>query len=386
MRLQILIPSLHGAGAERFLSSLSIALADRGVTVDWVLLEREVVYPFAGAMTFAEFERDQSGRRGRLAKLRLFTNAARVARWMRRQNRRFRPDVTLVVPVTGELHYATTVLMLARRLGLFRGKVVVYEGTMQSQAFTGATLRGRLVRRLRFLALKRVDRVVAISDAVRRDLLENFAAPASRVVTIPHGFDVEGIRRLAAEPPPAGWPAEDLSIILSVGRLIPLKRHDWLIAAFEALCVRHPARLVIVGEGPLLAEIQQRIAASPVNGQIHLLGWQANPYALMSRATAFALTSDQEAFGNVLVEAMACGTPAVCFDCPGAPREVLANGQAGIVLPLGDVPALSESLFTLVHDPQTRQDWSERALRRAADFSMDRIASQYLELFETFKT
>lgn len=379
MRLQILIPSLHGAGAERFVSSLSVALAARGVTIDWVMLHDEVVFEFAGTKTVIR----DSGKSvlDAESKWAMLAQAFRVARRMRKENRRFRPDVTLIVPVSGELHYATTLLMLMRACGLFRSKVVVYEGTVQSAAFTGATMRGRLVRRLRFFALKLVDRVVAISEAVRRDLIDNFAAPPKRTVMIPHGFDVEGIRRLAKEAPPVKLPSDGLPIVLSVGRLIPLKRHEWQIAAFELVCARVPARLVIVGEGPLLEEIRQRIAASPAREFIHLLGWQANPYAVMSRATAFMLTSDQEAFGNVLVEAMACGTPAVCFDCPGAPAEVLAHGRGGIVLSLGDVTALADTLVSLVQNPVDREAWSQKALQRAEEFSMSNVAEKYLLLF-----
>lgn len=379
MRLQILIPSLHGAGAERFVSSLSVALAARGVTIDWVMLHDEVVFEFAGTKTVI----GDSGKSvpDTTSKWAMLARALRVARRMRKENRRFRPDLTLVVPVSGELHYATTLLMLFRSCGLFRGKVVVYEGTVQSAAFTGTTWRGRIVRRLRFFALKLVDRVVAISEAVRRDLIENFAAPPERTVMIPHGFDVEGIRRLAKEVPPAEWPNDGLPVVLSVGRLIPLKRHEWQIAAFEMVRERIPARLVIVGEGPLLECIQKRIAASPAREFIHLLGWQTNPYAVMSRATAFMLTSDQEAFGNVLVEAMACGTPAVCFDCPGAPAEVLAHGRGGIVLPLGDIAALAETLVTLFATPEERETWSQKALQRANEFSLPTVAENYLQLF-----
>jgi glycosyltransferase involved in cell wall biosynthesis len=112
-----------------------------------------------------------------------------------------------------------------------------------------------------------------------------------------------------------------------------------------------------------------------------LLGFQPNPYPYLAQADLFALSSDHEGFGNVLVEAMALGVPVVATDCPYGPREILAGGQYGLLVPPGDERALADGLLSLLRDSDARSRLSVDGRRRAQDFAIEKIIPQYERLF-----
>jgi glycosyltransferase involved in cell wall biosynthesis len=110
-----------------------------------------------------------------------------------------------------------------------------------------------------------------------------------------------------------------------------------------------------------------------------LAGFHTDPTPFYLTADVFALSSDYEGFGNVIVEAMACGTPVVSTDCPSGPAEILENGRWGLLTPVGDAKALAETMNSALNTT-----WDAEQLReRAADFAPAVAAQKYLNLFES---
>ena len=111
-----------------------------------------------------------------------------------------------------------------------------------------------------------------------------------------------------------------------------------------------------------------------VGDDVALPGYMPNPYPYMARASVFALTSAWEGFGNVLVEAMACGCPVVATDCPTGPAEILDGGRFGPLVPVGDAPALAAAIASVLANPTDAQ-----LLRQRADeFTIERSVDAYL--------
>lgn len=177
-----------------------------------------------------------------------------------------------------------------------------------------------------------VDHTVCVSRAVAD--FSNHAARLrpERVSVIPNGVDYARF----AEAVPAdlshyGVPA-GVRMILSVGRLHPQKGHRLLIEALAPLLQREEdLHLIIAGEGPLRAELMQEIARLPSGSRIHLIGAQEDIPGLMRAANLFVLTSRWEGMPNVVLEAMAAGTPVVTTDVEGV-RELIADGESGLIV------------------------------------------------------
>jgi glycosyltransferase involved in cell wall biosynthesis len=164
-------------------------------------------------------------------------------------------------------------------------------------------------------------------------------------------------------------------VILGVGRLTPAKDFPTLLRAFARVRQVRAVRLVILGEGELRGTLEALVRDLGLEDSVSLPGFVQNPYAYMARAKLFVLSSAWEGFGSALVEAMACGLPVVSTDC-GGPSEILEGGMYGRLVPVGDPQALAEAILTaLVEPPQ-----ADLLRARAEDFSVEKIADQYLEV------
>ncbi len=174
----------------------------------------------------------------------------------------------------------------------------------------------------------------------------------------------------------AAWEGYRGARIMTVGRLKRVKNHALLIRAFAKVSEIQPARLMIVGDGELRDELEALIAELGLGGKVVLPGFVNDPTPLYRSADLFVLSSNYEGFGNVIVEAMACGVPVVSTDCPAGPSEILENGRFGTLVPVGDVDALASAMMSALqtgHDPEVLK-------RRAAAFAPEVAASKYLDL------
>jgi len=149
-----------------------------------------------------------------------------------------------------------------------------------------------------------------------------------------------------------------------------------LIEAFSILEKKRRVRLVVLGAGPERNALNSLIQELGISDSVELPGFVENPFSYMAGSAVLALTSWFEGLPNVLIEAMACGTPVVAVDCPSGPREILEGGRYGRLAPVGDAKALAHAIEeTLDHPPQPE------TLRSAVmRFSADAVAKDYLEV------
>jgi glycosyltransferase involved in cell wall biosynthesis len=229
------------------------------------------------------------------------------------------------------------------------------------------------------LAYRGADTVVAVSGGVAQDLSRFGRLPGGKIRVIHNPVFDPAISALAQEAPTHPWfEPKGPPIVLAAGRLHRQKGFDVLLEAFAIARSEVDCRLVILGEGPERAALLARAERLGLSYDIDLPGFCANPFALMSRAGAFVLSSRWEGFPNALVEAMACGAPVIATDCPSGPHEILKGGEIGSLVPVDDARALGHALlFTLLSQPDTSQT---RA--RAHSFSVTAAADQYLEALE----
>jgi glycosyltransferase involved in cell wall biosynthesis len=217
---------------------------------------------------------------------------------------------------------------------------------------------------------------IAVSDGVADDVsaLSGISRNQFDVIHNPLAFDITG--KANSEVGESAWLGWTGPRILTVGRLKSQKNHKMLIHAFKVLLRDTDARLMILGTGQLEAATKSVIASEGLLKKVFMPGHVDNPIPYYQSADLFVLSSDYEGFGNVLVEAMACGLPVVTTDCPFGPREILDDGLYGRLVPVGDDQALANAMLEAL-----RQDHDRELLRaRAKDFAVERIAERYLEV------
>lgn len=184
-------------------------------------------------------------------------------------------------------------------------------------------------------------------------------------------------------PAPAAAPPRDPEPgFLFVGRLSEEKRPDLLLRAFAVLrraTARMP-RLTIVGDGPLEAEIRNLACEPDIAGGVAFTGRLADPRPLMAGAHALVLCSDFEGFPNVLLEAMACGCPVIATDCAAGPAEIVRHGTDGLLVPPGDADALAGAMRRLWEDADLRNSMAARAPDVLERFSQETIMRRWTDV------
>jgi glycosyltransferase involved in cell wall biosynthesis len=217
------------------------------------------------------------------------------------------------------------------------------------------------------------DGAVAISKGVGDDLVAKAGVDPRTLAVIYNPVDVEAVGREAEHDPGHPWLNDAVPVVLGVGRLTYQKDFATLLKAFAHLRQTRPARLIILGEGEDRASLTQLAARLGISEDVDFPGYKTNRLGYIARAKVFALSSRWEGFGNVLVEALACGVPVVSTDCPSGPREILDAGAFGALVPVGDDRAMATALADALDHPPP----AERQRARAAVFAPEAIAAQY---------
>ncbi|NJL53884.1 glycosyltransferase family 4 protein [bacterium] len=172
--------------------------------------------------------------------------------------------------------------------------------------------------------------------------------------------------------------------IVALGRLAPVKRLDFLIAAFARIAVQFPDwQLTIFGEGELRLALERQVVSLGIESQVELPGRIAEPMRTLPYADFLVLSSRYEGFPNALLEAMACGLPTVSVDCPSGPRAIIRHGVDGLLVPPNDVTALSQAMAELMIDSGKRQRLATRAADVMERFSVERIMSEWERLIQS---
>ena len=216
----------------------------------------------------------------------------------------------------------------------------------------------------------------AVSNGVAEGLAEWAGVPRNSILTIYNGVVNDELIRRADAPIDHPWfQPNSPPVILAAGRLAPQKDLATLLRAFAQVRQRRPARLVILGEGPLRAALDALARRLGIAADLAMPGFVPDPVAYMKRSAVFALSSVFEGLPTVLIEALAAGCPIVSTDCPTGPAEILAGGDYGRLVSVGDSRAFAAALCAALDEPPRQ----ERLRQRAGHFSTDRMAEQHLQ-------
>lgn len=219
----------------------------------------------------------------------------------------------------------------------------------------------------------RLDAVTTVTEADARSFLDHTPIPGIPVVGIPNS-----VPRPAVEPSDGSH-----KVVVSAGRMHHVKRYDLLIRAFGMLADDFPDwQLRIYGDGGEAAKLRALVVELGLSGRALLMGGFSPIESEWAKGSVAAVTSSAESFGMTLVEAMRCGLPVVSTDCPVGPREILRDGEDGLLVRTGDAEAIARGLSRLMSDDALRQEMGAAALRNSARYDPEAVAQRYVDLFE----
>jgi glycosyltransferase involved in cell wall biosynthesis len=339
--------------------TLANGFAERGYGVDLVLAKAEG--PYLGEVA-------KEVRIVDLRASRVITSLPGLVRYLRRE----RPAALL-----SAMGHANVVAVTARGLARTPTRVVVSERSNFSISRVNATLRrARAMGIFMRWAYPRADGVVAVSGGVADDLAESIRIPRSAIGTVYNPVVTEDLSKRSLEVPDHPWlAAGEPPVVLGVGRLTAPKDFQGLIKAFAQVRQTRDARLLILGEGELRPDLEALVRQLGLGDSVALPGFSDNPFASMRRAALFVLSSAWEGLPNVLIQAMACGTPVVSTDCRSGPSEILENGKWGRLVPVGDVAALAEAIAATLDETEHPD-----VEARAAEFNVQKAVDGYLRV------
>lgn len=196
--------------------------------------------------------------------------------------------------------------------------------------------------------------IICVSEHVANELSTMCVGVGGKVRTLPTPV-VEETLFSDAEVPLSPEIADFFNAaptIVAVARLHPQKNLGLLIDAVAALNKKFPLQLALLGEGALRTTLAEQIARYGLEARIRLVGFQSNPFNYIKAAKMLVLSSDYEGMPNVLVQALALGTPVISTDCPGGSRELLKGGGWGMLTPVGDTQALAAAIEAMLSNPQ----------------------------------
>lgn len=358
----MLLPNLRGDGAVGMMLTLAQGLHEHGYRLDLVVMR-------------AEGERLDSLPQGvRVIDLRA-SHTIRALPAIVAYLRETRPDILMATE-----HYSGLAALYALRLARIRTRCIIRQDN--TWGMDSLRLKGRHKLLIPWMVRKlfRYAEIVAVSQGVADDFASHFPHLRNNISTIYNPVISNTLMARLSQPLDHPWfKAGGPPVLVAAGRLQPAKGFDVLIDAFARVVKATPARLLILGEGPDRHALATRIAADELQDVCELAGYRQNPYPYMARCNAFVLSSRFEGLPTVLIEALAAGARVIATDCPSGPREILADGKYGVLVPVNDPESLANAIIGQLSNPPSPapglKDWLQK-------FDVDTSVMKHIELIE----
>ncbi len=229
------------------------------------------------------------------------------------------------------------------------------------------------------------DKIAAVSDPLNKYLIDSAGLPFEKVITIRNGIDTdrfkpsddrESVRR------EFGFENDNV-VIAIVARLAPVKNHSFLLDTFHTVSTVHPqARLLIIGDGPLLDQLKDKAASLKLTDKIVFTGDRHDVSRLLTAVDIATLCSQSEGLSLTLLEAMSTQLPVVATDV-GGNSDIITNGENGYIIKLNDKSDYADKLSKLIHSGDLRKRLGIKARNEAlANWSLKGMVNAYQDLYQ----
>lgn len=367
-KMAFMINSMAGGGAEKLVKTLLEQLQNDGWSVELIYLEKDDVYSVDKNIKvtyLTDWDKSVSG----IKKL-LFLPilAFRLFNYIKKHQ---------IKTVQSHLFRANYVNLLAKSFFRSTHDVQIVNHSVISR-YKNEGLSGKinlfLIKKLYPFA----DKIISVSNVVQKDMQNLFSFENEKKV-IYNMFDINEIRQIANEEIDNFKFDKAKKYIVSVGRLISLKRNQDLIYVLSHLDSN--VELIFIGEGKEKENLVNLAKKLDISKRVHFLGWVENPYKYIYHSNILACTSQTESFGNVLVEAMTCGVPVVSTKC-GGPEEIIDDEVDGYLVDIGDVDRMVEKINLILNDDELSNKLILNATEKIKLFDSASIMKEYKKVLE----
>ncbi|MFA0496401.1 glycosyltransferase [Vibrio sp. 10N.222.54.B11] len=357
MIITLLLPNLSGGGAERVNLDLAFEFKSLGYQVEFVLCNMNGVFLPEAATHFNVVDLN-------------LTSIVQLPRRLAKYIDETKPDA-----VIASMWGVTAFTPFAKIMSRHKPTILLVEHNSLINQFKNSRKLLKIFLKISTsLSYRLSDQLGGVSLGVTQDM-KILANLRNKPVEVLYNPIPSKLTAFGEEEFSKVW-GDCSKRVLNVGSYKEQKNQKLLIKAFSMVCEELDAKLIILGEGGLDDELKTQIANLGLEKHVVLHNFVKDPSCFFQSADLFVLSSDREGFGNVIVEALSCGTPVVSTDCEHGPREILNNGEFGTLVPVGDAEALSaaiEESLSKTHDKQ-------KLINRARDFAPEVSAKRYLEV------
>jgi len=362
-KITFLINSLSSGGAEKVLSVIATELVKQGFEVEVIFLEQNEFYELPEEVK-KTYLSDFNGRESGIRKLLYIPVLAWKLKKYIQQNK--------IMLIQSHIYRANYVNILAKFLGSNHKAQIVNAGRVSRYQELG--LNGKINLWLIKQLYAKADLLISKAIGMQEDMQTLFDFSNQHIV-INNPYDIVKIEKLACEKVTEFSFDKDKIYLISVGRLIPLKRNHEFILAIQELDEK--VDVIFLGDGKEKDSLVELAKDLGLKHRVHFLGQVKNPYKFIASSDLFVSCSESEGFPNVLVESMICRTAVVSSDCVSGPSEILGDDDYGLLFDVGDKKHLVAKIQKLLNNPLLKQEYINKAKKRSYDFSVEKIVKQY---------